>query len=439
MPSLAAVAALLKETRARRREQWLGADELRRRRTARLRRLAAAAARTRYWSTVFMQAGVEAASLDEESLQRLPILDKATVQDRTDDLLLAPRADLFVVRTSGSSGRPAEFFRSERDQAEVSAIHGRIGSVYGRHLRDRHVSIGSGVATAAKGPVAMLRRTGILPQMHRISSLDPLEAQLAAVRRLRPTVINGYSIAIEQLAEAALAARITDIRPRLVYTGSMPTSERCRALSLQAFGVRPLDVYAITEAGPVAFECPASPGDYHLNDDVQLVEIVDPSGRRVPDGESGEVVITPLTLLSEPLLRYRVGDLAARRPHPCSCGRGLALLGPVEGRTRQVIRTPDGRTLNQAGIGPSFRKEHGVRRWQIRHTSPDALQVLVVTESPWTSGGREQTVNLLGSRLGSAMRIELIEVDDIPMTSAGKFQAIIPLPEDATPRQSALG
>jgi phenylacetate-CoA ligase len=131
-----------------------------------------------------------------------------------------------------------------------------------------------------------------------------------------------------------------------------------------------------------------------------------------------------------------VGDLAARRPYRCRCGRGLALLGPVEGRTRQIIRTPDGRTLNQAGIGPSFRKEHGVRRWQVRHTAPDTLMVLVVAESPWSVGGREQTVNLLRSRLGEAMRIELEEVEDIPATSAGKFQAIIPLPEDATPRQS---
>ncbi|MGH7512610.1 MAG: hypothetical protein ACREOQ_06785, partial [Gemmatimonadales bacterium] len=242
MPSLAAVAALLKETRARRREQWWSAEALRRRRTARLRRLAASAARTRYWGAVFAQTGVRAASLDEETLQRLPILDKATVQDRTDDLLLAPRDELFVVCTSGSSGRPAEFFRSERDQAEVSALHTRIGSVFGRRLLDRQVSLGSGLPTAAKGPVAMLRDAGILPELRRISSLEPLEEQVASVRQFRPHVINGYSIAIEQLADAVLAAGVTDVRPRLVYTGSMPTTERCRALAAAAFGVRPLDV-----------------------------------------------------------------------------------------------------------------------------------------------------------------------------------------------------
>jgi phenylacetate-CoA ligase len=78
----------------------------------------------------------------------------------------------------------------------------------------------------------------------------------------------------------------------------------------------------MVEAGPLAFECPESPGDYHLNDDVQLTEIADEHGRRVPDGVTGEVVITPLTLTGQPLLRYRVGDLAARRTHTCLAAEG---------------------------------------------------------------------------------------------------------------------
>jgi len=72
----------------------------------------------------------------------------------------------------------------------------------------------------------------------------------------------------------------------------------------------------------------------------------------------------------------------------------------------------------------------------MRHTAPDSLLILVVTESPWSAGGRAHTVNLLGSQLRDAMRMELREVEDIPVTSGGKFQAIVPLPEDSTPRQS---
>ena len=435
MSSVAAIPALVIATRARRREQWLSPEDLRDRRVARLRRLAAAAARAPFWAAVFEKTGVRPDVIDDgEGLQRLPILDKTTVRDRSTELLTTAVTNLFTVRTSGSSGLPAMFYRSERDQAEVSAIHGRIASAFGRRTFDRQVSIGSGVPTATKGPIAYLRKLGVLPPMHRMSSHDPLEAQVAAVRRLRPQAINGYSAALEQLAEATLAAGVTDIRPRLVYTGSMPTTERCREVVAEAFGVRPLDVYAMVESGPIAFECPHRPGDYHLNDDVQIVEIVDNEGRRVPDGETGEVVITPLTLTAQPLLRYRAGDLVARRPYSCGCGRGLALIGPVEGRARMIIRTPDGRALNQAGFGSAFRGHHGVQRWQVRQTAPDALRVLVVTQPPWADTGREQTLALLTARVGTAMRIEVESVEDIPLTAGGKFQAIVPLPEDGAPQ-----
>lgn len=64
--------------------------------------------------------------------------------------------------------------------------------------------------------MALLRRLGVLPQIRRLSSLEPLVAQVAEIRALRPDIINGYSVAVELLAEAVLAAGITDIRPRLV-------------------------------------------------------------------------------------------------------------------------------------------------------------------------------------------------------------------------------
>jgi phenylacetate-coenzyme A ligase PaaK-like adenylate-forming protein len=429
MASATAVLTLLAATAARRREQWLSPDELRELRVQRLQRLAGAAARAPYWAETFRRCGIRPELLDDgPALERLPILERGTLQDQTEALLTAPTDRLFRVKSSGSSGRPVRLYRSERDQAEISALHVRIGGVFGRRTFECQVSIGSGGAVASKGPVVMLRKMGLLPPMHRLLSMDPLDQQLATVRRLQPQVINGYSIALERLAEAAIDAGVTDIRPRLVYTGSMPTNERCRRLIEQAFGVRPLDVYAMVEAGPLAFECPESPGDYHLNDDVQLIEIVDEHGRRVPDGVTGEVVVTPLTLTGQPLLRYRVGDLAARRTHACRCGRGLALLSSVVGRSRDVIRTPDGRALNAGVLTDVFLPEEGIRRWQIRQTAADAVHALVVPGGTWSDHAHARTLERMRKRIGDGMRVELQLVREIATTSAGKFQTVVPLP-----------
>jgi phenylacetate-CoA ligase len=428
MPSAAALLALPLAIRARRREQWLSADEIRTRRVRRLRRLATSALATPYWAEVFARAGVGPETLDDgPGLERLPILEKVTLKEQVLGMLTVPASALFEMSSSGSTGRPVTVYRSEREQAEVSAVHARIHAAFGRRPLDRQVSIGSGKAAAAKGPVALLRRTGLLPAMHRLSSFDTLASQVEALRRIRPHVLSGYSVAIEQLAEAVIAAGGLASTPRLVYTGSMATSERCRRLVEQAFGVRPLDVYATMETGPLAWECPEYPGDYHLNDDVQLIEIVDDEGRRVPDGATGEVVVTPLTCLSNPLFRYRLGDLAARRRHDCPCGRGLALLGPIAGRSTEIVRTPDGRVLNTALLGSCFSKQLEIRRWQAHQTAPDALRILLVVSPEWTEQGREAALATMRHNLGQAIRYELVVVDDIPLAPNGKFQTIVPL------------
>jgi phenylacetate-CoA ligase len=436
MASATAFVTLMRASAARRREQWLSPGELHGLRVRRLRRLALEAARTPYWSGVFQRHGIQPDTLEPgPSLDRLPILERSTLQEITEEMLTAPMSSLFRVKSSGSSGRPLQLYRSESDQAQVSALHVRIGGAFGRRTFECQVSIGSGGPVASKGPVVMLRKLGLLPPMHRLLSMDPVEEQLATVRRLQPQVINGYSIALERLAEAALEHGIEDIRPRLIYTGSMPTSDRCRHLVEEAFGVRPLDVYAMVEAGPLAFECPESPGDYHLNDDVQLIEIVDERGLPVPDGVAGEVVVTPLTLLGQPLLRYRVGDLAARQTHRCRCGRGLALLSSVVGRSRDVIRTPDGRALNAGVLTDIFLPEDGIRRWQIRQTGPDAVQALVVPTRTWSERSHERTLERMQRRVGDGMRVQLEVVEEIATTGAGKFQTVVPLPSG---RESAV-
>ena len=431
MPSAAALVTLPLAIRARLRDQWLSADEIRARRVERLRQLAMVAVRTPYWAHVFDHAGVRPESLDDgEDFARLPILEKATIKARVSDMLSQPESGLFRMDSSGSTGRPVIVYRSESEQAQVSALHARIHRTFGRRPLDRQVSIGSGKAAAAKGPIAMLRQAGLLPAMHRFSSFDPLARQVDILRRIRPDVLSGYSVAIEALAEAVLAAGGLEARPRLVYTGSMTTTERCRRLAMEAFGVRPLDVYATMETGPLAWECPDSPGDYHLNDDVQILEIVDDQGRRVPDGVTGEVVITPLTCFSNPLFRYRIGDMAARRTHQCRCGRGLALIGPIAGRSNEKIRTADGRVLNTAILGACFSKHEDIRRWQARQLRPDALRVDVVVHPRWNDQSRQAALAMMRHYLGDALRYELSVVEEIPLAPNGKFQMIVPMLPD---------
>jgi phenylacetate-CoA ligase len=363
---------------------------------------------------------------DEAVLQQLPFLTKPILQEQFDCPGLTNEAGFEVV-TSGSTGEPHRVFRTDRDQAQISALWDRLFVAFGRRRRDRQVNIGSGRPIGKQGPVALLRHLSVLPPLHQLSSFDPPEQQIGLLRRVRPHMISSYAVALEDLSEAVLEAGVRDVQPRLVYSSAMALSDRCRRLCADAFGVRPLDVYATVETGPVAWECPHNPGALHLNDDVQIVEVIDVDGQALPDGAVGEIVITQLNCFAQPLIRYRIGDLGYKIPGPCCCGRGLGLMGPVAGRTKHTIRTADGRMLNSAVVGSCISPFGEVRRWQARQVASDALRILMVPTGEWSDGSLEQIRLSLQAKLGRSLKVDLELVTEIPLAPNGKVQTIVPL------------
>jgi phenylacetate-CoA ligase len=160
---------------------------------------------------------------------------------------------------------------------------------------------------------------------------------------------------------------------------------------------------------------------------MQIVEILDERDRPVPEGETGQVVVTQLCCLAQPLLRYRLGDLAARIPGRCGCGRGLARLSPVQGRTRHVIRTPDGRVLYSMMFGTVVKHFTEVRHWQLRQTAADSLRLLVVPSPTWRPEAADEIARHLTEKFGPGLRFEVVPVEDLPLAPTGKLQTIVPL------------
>lgn len=426
---------LLLAARARRRDQWRSPEDLRTLREARLRRLARRAARTPYWSRLFRDLGLDPERLtDPGELSRLPPLEKPTLHAAEEHGLLSePVERLFPVSTSGSTGQPTRVYRSLADQAEVSALWARVLHAYGHRFTDQQVNISTGTAVARKGPVALLRRLHVLPEIHHLSSFEPVDRQIETLRAVRPRTFSAYAMSLELIAETLVQRGITDVRPATVFSAAMPLSDKGRELAEQAFGVVPYDVYVTAELGTLAWECPVERGTLHLNDDMQIVEILDQADRPLPDGEVGQVVVTQLCCLAQPLLRYRLGDLAARVPGACRCGRGLARLTPVQGRTRHVIRTPDGRVLYGMMVSKVVKPFAQVQRWQLRQTSGGHARLLVVPLPSWRPSVGEALRRELDERFGPGLTFDVVPVDDIPLAPTGKFQTIVPLPEPATP------
>lgn len=100
------------------------------------------------------------------------------------------------------------------------------------------------------------------------------------------------------------------------------------------------DNYGLTEVmGPgVSGECLAHRNQQHIAEDHFLWEVVDPeTGEVLPDGEYGELVLTPLDKQAIPVLRYRTHDLTRVTKEKCECGRTMARMDKVRARSDDML------------------------------------------------------------------------------------------------------
>ena len=144
-----------------------------------------------------------------------------------------------------------------------------------------------------------------------------------------------YALAIADHVESPARLRL-----RAGIFGAEPWTERIRGAVEDALRLTALDIYGLSEiVGPgVSSECVEGLAGAHVNEDHFLVEVIDPqNGLPLRDGDVGELVFTTLTKEALPLLRYRTGDLASVTREPCVCGRTLARMSRVVGRTDDML------------------------------------------------------------------------------------------------------
>jgi phenylacetate-CoA ligase len=429
---IAAVWTLFHCSRRLQQEQWLPAGDLSTRRRRRVQRLLVRAAAAPYYRAVFREAGLEdPGQAEPHEFEKLPFLDREVIaRNGLEAFLTVEGSGLVSVTTSGSTGTPGRFLRSSLEESEFSARWRRVYAAFGCGAFDRQVNVAVAGKPARTGAAALLRAAGLLPRVESLAWSTPPEQVLERIRALRPPILTGYAGAIEALAEHVLATGARIKPPTAVFCTAMEVTDRCLELAGQAFRAPAVDVYVTNELGVIAWSCPKHRDLLHVNDDVLIVEVVDPEGTPLPPGAEGELVVTSLGLTSMPLIRYRTGDLAAQVPGRCKCGRGLGLLTRVRGRTAHAIRRPDGAVITTPAVTSLVgraRAYEWVRQFQVREEPDLRLRVLLETRRPPTEAQLDILTRTLQSGLGPHFLVACEMVDRIPMAPNGKLQFLVPL------------
>jgi phenylacetate-CoA ligase len=161
------------------------------------------------------------------------------------------------------------------------------------------------------------------------------EQQVQAIEQLRPAGYIGtpsfFKIIVEKAFE--LGVKLPSLKKGMVGGEAFPPSLR------DWFTERGIDVYqcfATADVGSIAYETSARQG--LILDEGVIVEIVRPgTGDPVPEGEVGELVVTPLNS-AYPLIRFGTGDLTAVLPGHCPTGRTNTRIKGWMGRADQTTK-----------------------------------------------------------------------------------------------------
>jgi phenylacetate-CoA ligase len=287
-------------------------------------------------------AGVRAADIRSlADLPRLPFTVKDDFrQTYPYGLLAVPMEDVIRVHaSSGTTGRPTVVAYSRGDVDTWSEVMGRTLMAGGVGRGDVvHNAYGYGLFTGGLGFHYGAERVG--------AAVVPIsggftDRQMMALRDLGATVLCCTPSYALHLAEAAEEAGLTakGLKLRVGFFGAEPWTEAMRGALETRLNIMALNIYGLSEViGPgVSVECPERQG-MHVAEDHFLPEIVDPATLEpVPPGTVGELVFTTLTKEALPVLRYRTRDLTSMTTEPCRCGRTLARIGRIMGRTDDML------------------------------------------------------------------------------------------------------
>ena len=298
-----------------------------------------------YRGNTHYRAAFDAADVAPRDLTRLDDLQNFPFTTKVDlrasypfGFFAIPMRDIARIHaSSGTTGAPTVVGYTAADLAIWSGLVARSLRAAGVRRGMRvHVAYGYGLFTGGLGAHYGAEALGctVIPV-----SGGQTERQVRLIVEFRPDVIMvtpSYMLAIlDEFLRQGVDPRSTSLK--IGVFGAEPWTEAMRQEIETSFGIDALDIYGLSEVmGPgVASECLESKNGPTIWEDHFYPEIVDPaSGRPLPDGEFGELVLTSLTKEAMPIVRYRTRDLTRLLP---GAGRAMRRMARIVGRSDDML------------------------------------------------------------------------------------------------------
>jgi phenylacetate-CoA ligase len=342
-------------------------------------------------------------------------------------------ANVYVNKTSGSSGDPFIFAKDKFCHALTWANNIRYFSWYGINfntsLQARFYGIPLNFISNKKERIKDLLTNRYRFTIFNLSD-EVLEKILKKFQNKKFDYINGYTSSIVLFAKFLQKKKIvlTTVCPTLKYC--IVTSEMLfdndKALLEKQFGIPVVNEYGASELDLIAFQNPT--GEWQVNSETLFVEVLDDNNNALPNGKEGRIVITSLYNKAHPFIRYDIGDVGIldekstlKKP----------ILKKLIGRTNDVAVLPSGKKspgLTFYYVTKSIIEDDGnVKEFLIKQTEIDTFNIEYVSELELTEIQIKQIEKAITTYLENGLSFSFIRKEKLQRCKSGKLKQFVSL------------
>jgi phenylacetate-CoA ligase len=372
----------------------------------------------------------EASAEPLAALARFPVLTREAVHEAGDRLHseTGDRSGWQQNTSGGSTGEPVELVQDAEHRARTVAAREVYSTWVGGRLGAPELYVWGSERDVEGASMSQRNRLG--NRLLRRSLLNAFMLDEEAIRGILEEVGSGPPRLVVAYAQAGYeAARFADeqgieVPPQLAVIATAGTLyDFMRERLEQTFGCPVFNRYGSREVGDIAGECPHRRG-LHVLPWCSHVEVLDEDERPVRPGEEGDIVVTGLTNLAMPLIRYRIGDRAKlpERLEPCPCGRQTPMLATVTGRSVDMFVGEGGRLVDGEYFTHLLYFRPWLRQFQVVQRARDRVLYRLATRSAVPEADRRELREKTRMALGESCAVEFEEVDTIAPSPSGKLR-----------------
>ncbi len=237
------------------------------------------------------------------------------------------------------------------------------------------------------------------------------------IERHKPVIIYGYPSMIAEFCNIVKEKTFSFGNLKAVVTTAEMLFPHYRKRIEETLRVPVFDNYGCNDGGVLSLECELHKG-FHHNDLESVIEVISPDASGI-----GRLAITNLWNRSMPFIRYENGDQIALGKEKCACGRVYPLIRSVYGRTGDILRFDNGRSLGAPGLTLIF-KEFPIDGWQVVQTERNNLEIRIRASQNLSSDKEEYICKVIRHHLASDVAINIRYVDQFKTTAQGKLKPV---------------